>query len=477
VDNKGLKIALSAAVVLLPLLLLGLAYSRPAYFTSQIYLGGLVLIEFLLVAIWNYRRMYFALLILSFLFAGLDLPLGGFWTAGRWGFLGMGALVGSLMILKDRQHRFHLFHIVAMFAAFTAAVSAAVSRYQTIALLKALSLFLLFLYGATGARLAVAGRETRFFNGLVTGCEILVGMTAALYAIGMEPMGNPNSLGALMGVAAAPVLLWGALVTQDFFLSRRRWVMFVICLGLVFYSRARAGMAAAAISSALLCLSLRKYKLLTQGIGIILILVAVVAIVAPERFSNSVSDLSSEVLYKGRAVRGEGVLGSRESPWQDSIDTIRTHFWFGTGFGTADNGKDASAHLGSFSSTQDVNKEHGSSYLAVTTWVGMMGVPPFLLLMMVIIVKVYRTVVWMISTGDGRHPAIPLAMIMVAGMIHAGLEDWLFAPGYYLSVFFWSMAFVLMDLAPEAPLTRPRMAFSWRLRSVRQSLGGVAPSR
>ena len=36
-------------------------------------------------------------------------------------------------------------------------------------------------------------------------------------------------------------------------------------------------------------------------------------------------------------------------------------------------------------------------------------------------------------------------MVMVAGLLHAGFEDWLFAPGYYLCVFFWSMAFVFVD--------------------------------
>jgi hypothetical protein len=48
-------------------------------------------------------------------------------------------------------------------------------------------------------------------------------------------------------------------------------------------------------------------------------------------------------------------------------------------------------------------------------------------------------------------------MVMIAGLIHAGFEDWLFAVGYYLCVFFWSLAFVLIDVLPIAA---PNFAFT-----------------
>ena len=88
----------------------------------------------------------------------------------------------------------------------------------------------------------------------------------------------------------------------------------------------------------------------------------------------------------------------------------------------------------------------------------MVGLLPFLMLMLVLLRKVVQTVVWMLRTGNPYHPAIPLAMVMVAGMIHAGLEDWLFAPGYYLCVFFWSMAFVFVDKAPSLAVADSRRA-------------------
>jgi hypothetical protein len=66
-------------------------------------------------------------------------------------------------------------------------------------------------------------------------------------------------------------------------------------------------------------------------------------------------------------------------------------------------------------------------------------------------------------------------MVVVAGLIHAVFEDWLFAPGYYLCVFFWSLAFVFVDLAPWAPL--PSLTVSRRTWSMRPSMSGVASSR
>src|SRR5579872_1741280 len=181
-----------------------LAYSRPGYFTSKTDLGGLLALECMVAAIWLYRRAFFALVVVTFLLAGMDLPVGSAWTAGRWFVLGLGALVGLAIILKERRYSFGMFHVLAFFSVLAALVSAAVSRYTAVALLKVLSLFLLYMYAATGARLAVINRENRFFEGLLIGCEIFVALIAVFYLLGIEAMGNPNSLGAVMGVVGAP---------------------------------------------------------------------------------------------------------------------------------------------------------------------------------------------------------------------------------------------------------------------------------
>lgn len=474
-DKNYLKIIAISGVVALPAVLAYFAYSHPGYFSSQTYLEGLIFLEFLAAAVWLFRKTFYPVVIVSFLLAGVELPVGSMWTIARWLVLGIGALVGSTIMLKDRRYPFNMFHLLAFFTILAGMVSAAVSHYTTVSSLKVLSLLLLFVYSGTGARLAVFGRENRFFAGLVTGTEIFAGIVAAFYLMGREIMGNPNSLGAVMGVAAAPILLWGMLVAQDSFARRRRLLLYTIAMYLTYASRARAAILAACLSSILLCLVLRKYKLLAQGIGSVAILVATIAILAPEVYTDAVSTVTSTVVFKGRDP-SEGLLASRHSPWQDTMDTIHDHFWFGTGFGTSDTSED-SAEIGNFASSSTTSSEHGSSYLEIIAWVGMMGVLPFILLLGVLATKVFQTFVWIYRNGNASYAAVPLATLMFSAMVNAAFEDWLFAPGYYLCVFFWTMAFIFMDqadsLSPGASrnLTQKQASVPWR------EVGAIAPGR
>jgi O-antigen ligase len=475
--ERGPKIILIGASILGVLVLAYAALRQPSYFTNQTYLGGLILLEFLIAAICFYRRVFFPIVIVAFLLAGVDLPVGTAWTAARWVFLGVGALVGCIITLKERGLRFTLFHSVACFSVLMALVSAAVSRYQNVALLKVLSLALLFLYAGTGARLAVFGRENRFFNGLVVGCEIFVAANAVLYAAGIEAMGNPNSLGAIMGVVCAPILLWGILLGGEKAIQRRRWVLYAITCSLAYASHARAGLAAVLLSSGLLCLALRRYKLAMQGSIVIVILLALGAIFEPE----AITSLFTSVLYKNGDQQNKngdqqtGLLASRESPWHAAADNIREHPWFGTGLGTTANGEDASQEQAKFSSTTNVTAEHGSSYLSVASGVGILGAVPFALLLALLLKYILATVKWMLKNRTAAHPAIPLAIVMFAGLAHAGFEDWMFAPGNYLCVFYWSLAFILADLAPSSHPSR--LAVHWQPNSIGRSFGSVVPSR
>jgi O-antigen ligase len=465
------RIILISAVVLGPLVLTYLAYSHPGYFTNQLYLGGLLLLEVLAVAVWMYRRVFFPLIIVAFLFAGLNLPVGGFWTAGRWVLLCVGALVGSVIMLKERRPHFSLFHMVAMFAVLAALVSVSVSQFPSVTFLKALSILLLFLYGSTGARLAVNGRENRFFVGLLTGCEVFVGALAALYAVGIDAMGNPNSLGAVTGVVGAPILLWGTLVSEKTLDRHRRMALYAVALYLTYASHARAGMVAALISSGLLLLPLRKYSLIAKGVIVVAILVSAGAIVEPENFLNMVSSVMTSVVYKDR---GSNLLASRESPWQAATDSISKHPWFGTGIGTTKTTDNANVHLAMFSSSAAVTTENGSSYLAILVGLGILGAIPFFLLLLLLLGKIGRTVVWMLRTGRANHPAVPIAAVLAAGLFHAGFEDWLFAPGYYLCAFFWSLAFIFVD---QAPSPAPKLGLTSTFSARQRGFGGVVPIR
>ena len=475
-DNRTLKTASVLAGVLGAFVLACIAISRPEYFTSTTYFKGLLLLELLAAGVWFYRRTFLAIVIVTFLLAGLGLPFGGIWTMARWGVLGLGALVGLMIILKEHRHSFGIFHIVGFFAVLTALMSAAVSRYTSLSSLKVLSLFLLFLYAATGARLAVSGRESRFFTGLLVGCEVFVALIAGFYFTGGEVMGNPNSLGAVMGVVAAPILLWGTLLRQSSFSRWRQLLFFGLAMYLTFGSHARAGMAAALLGCSLLCLCLRRYMLLAKGVVIFAILIAGAAIFRPAALSGTVSWINSDVIYKGKDPAA-GLLNSRESPWQEARDAIRDHYWFGSGFGTSDTGLDPTEKLGEFASTSGASREHGSSYLEIVAWVGLVGTLPFLLLLGMLLGQILKTLAWMFRTANASHPAVPLAIMLLAGLVHAAFEDWLFAPGYYLCVFFWSMAFIFVDQVKLLAQSDTSSVSSTRSRVISPQLPTVVPSR
>ena len=422
---------------------------RPAYFSNSDGLATLLFIEVLVAGIWNYRARFFPLLLAAFLWAGMALPLSEEWTTGRWIVLAVGALAGLIVYARDQRYSFGTFHLAALFCVIAAMVSAAVSAYPTLAFLKGMSLLLLFLYGSTGARLAVMERTAVFFSSLLIGCELLVYVSAISYFIfRCEIFGNPNSMGAVMGVAALPLLLWGILVSERPTTRWRRTFAFALALILLFSSYARAGIAGAAVSCILLCLSLRRYGLLVGGTCIALLLAALVATTVPLHQQPSDS-LTYVFLYKGH--REDGLLASRRSIWDDTVSAIKNHPWLGSGFGTSPTSSDLVQQPGSVESLREATREHGNSYLAITEWVGVMGDIPFFALVILIAVNVGRALTRARHTRNVFSPALPLAGVLAAGLVHAAFEDWLFAVGYYLCIFFWSLAFVMVDvLRPSA---------------------------
>jgi O-antigen ligase len=432
---------------------------RPTYFSNSDELATLLFLQVLLAALWNYRARFFPLLLAVFLWAGMALPLNVAWTSGRWIVLAVGALTGLIVYGRDARYSFATFHLVAFFCVAAALVSAAVSAYPKLAFLKATSLLLLFLYGSTGARLAVMRREAIFFSTLLVGCELVVYLTTIFYFIfRSEIFGNPNSMGAVMGVAVAPVLLWGILISQQPTTRWRRTFAFALALLLLFSSYARAGIAAAVVSCILLCLSLRRYGLLVGGLCVALLLAALVAATGPLHQQPSES-FTSVFLYKGH--REDGLLASRRSIWDGTVSAIKQHPWLGSGFGTSPTSSEVVEQPGSFESLREATREHGNSYLAITEWVGLVGGVPFFALVVLIAANVGRVLAQTRRTGNVFSPAIPLAGILAAGLVHAAFEDWLFAVGYYLCIFFWAMAFIIVDVLPSPASAAPGTPREW----------------
>ena len=221
----------------------------------------------------------------------------------------------------------------------------------------------------------------------------------------------------------------------------------MLALLLLFSSYARAGIAGAVVSCILLCIALRRYRLLFNGLGVALLLAAFVAVAVPLH-QQAPESLTSVFVYKGH--REDGILASRRSIWDETVASIQKHPWLGSGFGTSPTSSEVVWRSGSYESFRDATREHGNSYLAITEWVGFAGGAPFFALVILVAVNVGRALRQMRCTRNIFSPAIPLVGVLAAGLVHAAFEDWLFAPGYYLCVFFWTMAFIMVDVLPAA---------------------------
>jgi O-antigen ligase len=285
------------------------------------------------------------------------------------------------------------------------------------------------------------------------GCEILTVFTAISYfAFRWEFFGNPNSLGAVMAVAVIPLMLWGLISAETVGARRRLGAELALAVLLLMSSFARAAIGAALVSCVLLCLGARQYRLLAKGIAASLLLAVAAATLVPQpadapQWTGSEA-IGSMFLYKGH--EDSGILESRRGVWGQTWDVIKENPWFGSGYGTSVTTSDmtkmafAKNHIDSW-----VIREHGNSYLAITEWVGLLGVVPFLCLVLLAIRNLAAVLFWMRRSGDYFSPAVPAAAVVIAGLVHATFEDWMFAVGYHVCVFFWSIAFILVDLAPR----------------------------
>ena len=267
-----------------------------------------------------------------------------------------------------------------------------------------------------------------------------------------------------MAVALNPMLLWGFLSAESGPRRLRLNVELVLAWVLLMSSFSRASIAAAAISSSLICLALRQYRLFMKGAAAFLVLAACVVLLKPldtEAPSNIEGDsVASVYLYKGK--QDEGFWGSRRGPWQQTWDVVREKPWFGSGFGTSSvTGDMTSLQYVAHHVSTWVIREHGNSYLAILEWTGLLGVVPFFALVALMAMNAGRVFVWLRRTQDVFSPAVPAAAIVVAGLCDAMFEDWLFAVGYHLCIFFWAMAFILVDLIPrQAVVYSPNLSMA-----------------
>lgn len=444
-------------LILLPLgmigifLLFDLVQRHPALFANTTLMAAILALQIAFIALSRFEEIFFPLLIGTFVWAGSLLPLFSTAMSLRWLFLGIGALGGFLIWIKrPRLRHFGYFHLVAFFCVTSALISAAVSEVPRTALLKVCSLFLLFLYMSSGARVAIAGREKQFVTGAMIACEAITYSSALCYfGLGFQVFGNPNSLGAIIGVVATPVLLWVLLAAETRGMKRRSLFALAVCAGLLYTSDSRASILSAAVVILVFTIALRRYRLLLQCAFVAAFFLALMAITAPSRLDEMRSSFAGRIIYKEQGTH-LGVFGSRLSPWAETISAVRQHPWFGSGFGTSELGdRRLAVDSSSVYTPEGTNREHGSSYLALAEYMGILGAAPFALLILILVRTLIRICRWMRATGNPRHYCLPFALIAIAGLVHACFEDWLFAVGSYLCVLFWFSAFVLMDMTPQ----------------------------
>jgi O-antigen ligase len=461
-NNRRYVIFGLIAVAFLGLLV---AVKRPALVTDPKYLGSFLVLEIITFCVFRYAQLYFAFLMLSFLAAGTTTPLQSSAFTLRWVVLAVGAWVGLLFWLKNRSQHFAFFHLAAFLCVVVALASASVSNVPAVALLKAGSLALLFLYAASGMRLAFNARPADFVRRLVAACEILVYLSAIIYLIFHIPVyGNPNSLGVVMAFNAT-LLLWDAMSNQDNNLKYRHATAFVLAVVLLYISAARAAILGATVAACLLSFALRRRGLVTKIGFAVAMFTGLAGLANPPHFEEVVRNVTFNLIYKNH--EQAGVFASRTGPWNATVNSIKKHPWFGSGYGTRSTLFDVpDAHL-----TRSVitGTEYANSYLSVVDYMGISGSLSFGLLLSLVLWRLGRIWMWIRKSGNANHHIVPVALIATVGLIHAVFEDWLIAPGSYTCIFFWSFIFVMMDFSPSAvPLeaaslagvSRPKAGFS-----------------
>jgi O-antigen ligase len=208
-----------------------------------------------------------------------------------------------------------------------------------------------------------------------------------------------------------------------------------MCFVLIVASRSRASLLAAVVSAMAILLALRKLKTAAAIVTAQAVILVALFFYFPDYFKF----LTVEVAHKGDAT--SRVLGSRDWVWEDTLNAIKESPWLGSGFGVS---KGISEYWAGGFDSGDSFREQGNSYLGIVEYLGFVGTVPLALTLLCIGRGIFRCC--FIRKFKSSGLAVVLAGILSASLVNVGFEAWLFAPGFYLAVVFWSSAFILDDL-------------------------------
>jgi O-antigen ligase len=153
--------------------------------------------------------------------------------------------------------------------------------------------------------------------------------------------------------------------------------------------------------------------------------------------------LDGSPLFKGGSpleryvteLQQKGMANTREQLWEVRWDEFASSPIVGLGIGV-----DTS---GGFQTEYDTTViEPGSSYLALLSMTGIMGVLGFVILIMNLVMKVRKK--WTLLNSTDRTEIVAVGIFWA---IHAIAEGWIFAGGSILCLFFWLWVGRLSNLA------------------------------
>jgi O-antigen ligase len=269
----------------------------------------------------------------------------------------------------------------------------------------------------------------------------MVYVTAVFYyVLSIDVWSNPNSLGLIMGVMCWPVCLWRFLLGNTTAVRMWQGTVLFLCASLLFSSSSRAAMLAAFVVSVLLLSATKRYRVMLAGAFLVGAFLAGAYLLVPAKFEST----SERLVYK-KGARSEGILKSRQEPWEKAVASFKEHPWLGTGFGVS---KESAVWHGGYEASS-TTRERGSSYLTLLEGTGLLGTLTFGVLLATLLWYSFRALARLRAIGHPNYAAAPIACVIVGALVHAGFEDWLFAVGYYMTIVFWLMAMSLPDVLSD----------------------------
>lgn len=420
-------------------------------------LAGILGLAVVAVTLVAYRKWALTIVVITFLWAGMNLPLSGYFQMARWGVLFLMSGRGLFFLLQGRPRlSFGLPHACAFLQSIAILLSSTYSVNPQVTLLKGVSISALILYAMVGARTANLGSADALQARIVALVEKIVLFCLVCYAAGYSVAGNINSLGALVGVIAWPFLATEMLSKGLKGARRRTKLGAAAALGLLLFSRARASYLAAGVSTAFL-LACRRSE--GKGMAVSASAAAIVlfmVLAMPHQWQS----LMDQHFYKVGLEMERDAGGSRRDYWQESMELIAERPLLGYGYGVSVGYYDEEP---SWFATGNADRERGSSILAVLEGVGFLGSAPFWALLIVLAGRMRRV----IARARARRGVLGLPEAMGAyvlgALVHSIFEGWIFAAGFYLCVFFWVVVFLFLDLVDRPGMnertTSPRQAF------------------